>query len=652
MDFEDVSESLFPYNLTNPQLLHIVSEIKSSKGVEVRDRTYKFHTYKKCMIASEAVDWTLKLSCFNSLKREYAIQLLQLLQELGFIEHSSEPEKEFLDGYHFYKFNPKKDEEITKKFEEQKNVINRMSVEGIEEFNMKFADSFGNGITIKDRKIGPFKKIKDCFVGDEAVEWIQLYYSFSKELSIKFGKILLDNLFIEPAHGDKTFQNNESLYRITSDFESQLQKYALKLKNAKGSLPTMTLGKTNYQPLDSEIDDNKKERSKRQQKDDDDIEEDDDEKTEEENVGLKIFHELVEVNNEIKDLELKIKKEEEEIKSKELRQENIQNEIKTFEQEISNLEKRMKESKNLAEENLKHSKQVQEETILKYESEERKREKQMKEIEEKIELAEKQLKGDYKETEDEKKNEEQNSSQQKDIELLKIQQQIRQIETMSELLKKQVKKEKEGEEKLKVELETFKKEKEELDETYSKEITEVQSKFRSFIMVSFTFKETEEALQKEISELEKECQLIEEKKQMIKVQAQNPILDAYISKLEQNDPKIKEIVLPKNKLTDEDVSKIFNAIETNTHLTKLDLSYNSQIKGDCVEDILKVFEKNTVLEDVSFEGCPLSQKSIQILLKNLEKNTSLTQLFCGINETEDNISAIEKIMDRNYENKY
>jgi hypothetical protein len=39
-------------------------------------------------------------------------------------------------------------------------------------------------------------------------------------------------------------------------------------------------------------------------------------------------------------------------------------------------------------------------------------------------------------------------------------------------------------------------------------------------------------------------------------------------------------------------------------------------------------------------------------MKDLEKNTSLTQLFCGINETENDISFIEKIMDRNYENKY
>jgi hypothetical protein len=492
-------------------------------------------------------------------------------------------------------------------------VVDRMSIEGIAEFQMKITDSFGNGITIKDRKIGVLKKAKECFVGLEAAEWIKLYYGFTMEGAKKFGQILIENSIIEPAYGDKTFQDNDSFYRFANEnnFRENLHKYEMKIKKKEGNIPLFIL--ENIQQEEEAPDSSKEGRkSRRFQKEDEKklqeqisrqlVQQDVIEKTiNEENTSLKIFHELVEVNNKIKELQAQISKEEEQIKEKEMRKENITNEIQSCVLQISNLEKRILESKNLTQENLKHFKGAFEDQMEKYKSEEEKRQNQIKEIEEKIQACENQLKGDYKQTDEDVVLLQKNAIE-KENEFKKTLQQTRQIETMSELLKKQIKKEKNQEIELKQQLDLYMKEKKEFEEKHQMEISEYQSKIRSFILTSFSMKESEEVLKKEISNLQLEVQKLEEEKQLMKqaLQSQNPMLHAYITKLNQNDPQIKEILLPKSKLTDEDVSKLMKAIESNTVLKRLDLSYNSGIKGECFPDFIATLENNSVLEEFVF----------------------------------------------------
>jgi hypothetical protein len=487
--------------------------------------------------------------------------------------------------------------------------VDRMSIEGIAEFQMKITDSFGNGITIKDRKIGVLKKAKECFVGLEAAEWIKLYYGFTMEGAKKFGQILIENSIIEPAYGDKTFQDNESFYRFANEnnFRENLHKYEMKIKKKEGNIPLFIL--ENIQQVQAEDSSKEGRKSRRFQKEDEKklqeqisqqlVQQNVIEKTiNEENTSLKIFHELVEVNNEIKELQAQISKEEEQIKEKEMKKENMTNEIQSCMLEISNLEKRILESKNLTQENVKHFKGVFEDQIEKFKTEEEKRQNQIKEIEEKIQACELQLKGDYKQT-DEDVVLLQKNAMEKENEFKKTLQQTRQIETMSELLKKQIKKEKDQEIKLKQQLDLTMKEKKQLEEKHQLELSEGQSKIRSFILTSFAMKESEEALKKDISNVQLEVQKLEEEKQLMKqaLQSQNPMLHAYITKLNQNDPQIKEILLPKSKLTDEDVSKLMKAIESNTVLKRLDLSYNSGIKGECFPDFIITLENNSVLEE-------------------------------------------------------
>ena len=75
------------------------------KGVQVKNRKYRFKTYKRCFVGSEAVDFMVQSGWAKS--REQAVLIGQMLQkEFKLFEHVVEPDRHhFQDAYLFFRFN-------------------------------------------------------------------------------------------------------------------------------------------------------------------------------------------------------------------------------------------------------------------------------------------------------------------------------------------------------------------------------------------------------------------------------------------------------------------------------------------------------------------------------------------------------------------
>uniref|UniRef100_T1JAB1 Rap guanine nucleotide exchange factor 4 n=1 Tax=Strigamia maritima TaxID=126957 RepID=T1JAB1_STRMM len=71
----------------------------------IRDRKYHLHTYRKCMVGTEMVDWILSQGNIHS--RSHAIAMWQVILEEGVIAHVTE-EHHFKDKYLFYRFRDDK----------------------------------------------------------------------------------------------------------------------------------------------------------------------------------------------------------------------------------------------------------------------------------------------------------------------------------------------------------------------------------------------------------------------------------------------------------------------------------------------------------------------------------------------------------------
>lgn len=86
--------------LTEKDLENLVVKMRSSEGLNIKDRNYYLNFYPSCFIGSEAVEWLVQQQNY---KREEAIEIGQILLEKGIIHHVAD-EHPFKDAYLFYRF--------------------------------------------------------------------------------------------------------------------------------------------------------------------------------------------------------------------------------------------------------------------------------------------------------------------------------------------------------------------------------------------------------------------------------------------------------------------------------------------------------------------------------------------------------------------
>ena len=98
MDWSDILE--LADEPTVAEIKELVAQMRSSHGVDIRDRRFGLHVYHRCFVGSEAVEWFMQ----NQLaSREEAVRLGQILVKRGIIHHVTD-EHPFKDAYLFYRF--------------------------------------------------------------------------------------------------------------------------------------------------------------------------------------------------------------------------------------------------------------------------------------------------------------------------------------------------------------------------------------------------------------------------------------------------------------------------------------------------------------------------------------------------------------------
>ncbi|ELS03357.1 small-conductance mechanosensitive channel [Xenococcus sp. PCC 7305] len=86
--------------LTAEDLEELVAQMRSTDGLNIRDRDYYLNFYSACFIGSEAVDWLVHKHHYN---RDEAVEIGQIMLEKGIIHHVTD-EHSFKDAYLFYRF--------------------------------------------------------------------------------------------------------------------------------------------------------------------------------------------------------------------------------------------------------------------------------------------------------------------------------------------------------------------------------------------------------------------------------------------------------------------------------------------------------------------------------------------------------------------
>eukprot|EP01080_Neovahlkampfia_damariscottae_P007918 gene7918-12386_t len=92
--------------LSKKTIDHIIGQMRNPQnGLVLKNRVYRFKTYERCFLASEAIDWLRDNFLFT---KEDSIKLLKYIQEMDVFEHVTGAHQ-FKEGYLFFQFiYPKK----------------------------------------------------------------------------------------------------------------------------------------------------------------------------------------------------------------------------------------------------------------------------------------------------------------------------------------------------------------------------------------------------------------------------------------------------------------------------------------------------------------------------------------------------------------
>merc|ERR1719361_930638 len=188
------------------------------KGIEVKDRTYKFQTFSHCFVGEECVSFIVSNNiCFT---RCQAIVRGQRLVKRGLIVHVDEELMDFEDGLYLYCFvNPQK---------KLKNVPSRYGDvirdrvrsqrdrerEKLQQIN-KVRTRCEEGFEVKDRKL-LFKTYRNCFVGEDAVSWmVESKVATSRNEAVEIGQMFLDHKMIRHSNSDSVhFKDSDIFYEF------------------------------------------------------------------------------------------------------------------------------------------------------------------------------------------------------------------------------------------------------------------------------------------------------------------------------------------------------------------------------------------------------------------------------------------------------
>lgn len=175
----------------NEDLAALAFRMQRSGGVDIKDRRFRLRIYPECFVASEGVTWierALRVS------REKAVAVGQALQAAGLIYHVAR-EQPFSDEMLFFR------------------VAQIPANWNVERFYSLIRSEAG--FVVADRAyLGT--RYSRCFVGADAVEWIQAQGHTINE-AMSMGQRLLDLSMVHHVTDEHPFKNEKLFYRFYRD---------------------------------------------------------------------------------------------------------------------------------------------------------------------------------------------------------------------------------------------------------------------------------------------------------------------------------------------------------------------------------------------------------------------------------------------------
>lgn len=95
-----IATAIFKEGLSSVDIEALITAMRGSGGIEIKDRRYRLNLYPDCFVGAEAVEWMMQT---QSCTREEAIELGQIFMEREIIHHVTD-EHGFKDEYLFYRF--------------------------------------------------------------------------------------------------------------------------------------------------------------------------------------------------------------------------------------------------------------------------------------------------------------------------------------------------------------------------------------------------------------------------------------------------------------------------------------------------------------------------------------------------------------------
>jgi serine/threonine protein kinase/polyhydroxyalkanoate synthesis regulator phasin len=177
------------------------------EGLEIKTRTYKKIQYKKTFIGAEAVDWMVARLKINT--RDAAVHLGEALMNRGIIEHVTHSEP-FLDSrLSLYRFRSSKSRRNNVWYPDDKITY--------------LVDMMRFALDIRTRT-SRLAKYKNCFRGNELVDWLVKTLKLSREEAVEFGQELMRRSVFHHVTFSENFEDKPHLYRFYQDEKKFSQK--------------------------------------------------------------------------------------------------------------------------------------------------------------------------------------------------------------------------------------------------------------------------------------------------------------------------------------------------------------------------------------------------------------------------------------------
>lgn len=150
--------------------LHEISR-KLLRGIQIKDRIYKFRTYRRCFVGSEMVDFLVQARIASS--RDEAVDIgNQIMTDVGLFEHVTKTHR-LEDEYLFYRFRAVEGAEASMSdFSDDKDEAENSSWGSLStEELIAVGEQLRRGVRIKHRQYR-LKTYKNCFVASDAVDYL------------------------------------------------------------------------------------------------------------------------------------------------------------------------------------------------------------------------------------------------------------------------------------------------------------------------------------------------------------------------------------------------------------------------------------------------------------------------------------------------